>query len=50
MNAESIFKIVKCVGAALGGLASLVLACFGIRKEVAHMEKENEKKAKEEEA
>ena len=33
MTSESIFKILKNVGAAIGAIAGFVLACFGIKKE-----------------
>lgn len=49
MNSETLFKILKCVGSAIGALASLILACFGIRKEVKASKKAKEAEEKEKE-
>lgn len=43
MSSESIFKIIKNVGAALGAIAGFVLACFGIKKEFDENDKKLEK-------
>ncbi len=43
MTTESMFKILKNVGAALGAIAGFVLACFGIKKEFDANDKKLEK-------
>jgi len=43
MTTESLFKILKHVGAALGAIAGFVLACFGIKKEFDANDKKLEK-------
>ena len=43
MTTESMFKILKNVGAALGAIAGFVLACFGIKKEFDVNDKKLEK-------
>ena len=43
MTTESMFKILKNIGAALGAIAGFVLACFGIKKELDTNDKKLEK-------